>query len=760
MSCIPLTIVSEPISPPSGLPYALCGVREQCDRVCHEASLLEPAPCHVILIDPLQEPSQLPPGAIRVSCLVEQEVHWRGVEALIVEGISRGLPRVYPTAVSSEDEGVKSLSDEHPSDTSEPSSETYSTTSGSECCESLSGDHTPPRDDLLEQVSRVLCTAHLQMQLHEMVLLQALSTPELNAVSFKDHSLTYEQLCQIAWRLAQQLLGVASAGDHIAICLPKDEWRVIGYLACSMAQMPFSEVHLNSPRAVIEHQTALWKPVLLASVRGWTPEWLTSLLSDLMVVVWEPDYIVSPSSIETIFALSSGGSPEDLYCIEWTSGSSGLPKGSTVQHLPMCNQALWRWWTLPATETDPFVCAMNLFLPWYWFFPLVQGGSLVLVPDQVLIDPSALVQYFEDHRVTRWDCATPSLLRALLLSSSERMVSQLSQLTMIHCSGELLEVETCVLFHERFLGATRLLNVYSTTETSADCSWCEITHAVSQELAEARVVGAPIRHEAKSLHGGLIWNCSLELESQHMLRESFGEGAGEVRVCGVPVIARYFKGDPEINAKFSLLENGEKCVMMGDVATEMDSPDGPLLIPLGRVDSAVKIRGHRVELCVVEDALHRVPSVHNAAAIKHGDVLVGFVQLVQGIADRPSESGIISVLRDNGLTPNHIPDMIQLLDELPFTLSGKIDRKALGRQLEHSNRTSPTSSDSSEAIGERVRAAWISVLQHDHFNSESRFFEVGGHSLLAMRLAAELNLSVIDIFEFPSISEQVSTLQF
>jgi len=148
---------------------------------------------------------------------------------------------------------------------------------------------------------------------------------------------------------------------------------------------------------------------------------------------------------------------ESYAFIEWTSGSTGVPKGCRTKMKSLSNMAYWRWWEFPMTYGDDFTCAMNLFFVWYWYFPLMQGGTLVIIPDQVQIDTHRLVDFFVRHRVTRWDCVSPTLLRTLLQACPQKSLDRLNNLKIMHSGGELLEVDTCRMFHEK-LPWMRLIN--------------------------------------------------------------------------------------------------------------------------------------------------------------------------------------------------------------------------------------------------------------------------------------------------------------
>eukprot|EP00667_Euglena_gracilis_P017717 EG_transcript_18727 len=205
-----------------------------------------------------------------------------------------------------------------------------------------SGDVQPPleldgnemEEDLFGRIARILCTAHLARPLHQLVLHQACLTPDARAVVYEDERLTYAEYCSLAGALAGRVAAIAPPGAHVAICLGKCLWLPVAWMAACLARCPFTGVDLRLPAATIEYQLDLWQPLAFicwdAAATGHLFPACPRL--DLQRLAAELPRTTPPAEVR---AAAAPGALEDVVFIEWTSGTTGAPKGVEVAHRGM-----------------------------------------------------------------------------------------------------------------------------------------------------------------------------------------------------------------------------------------------------------------------------------------------------------------------------------------------------------------------------------------------------------------------------------------
>ena len=444
---------------------------------------------------------------------------------------------------------------------------------------------------VLEQLCRIIATQHLYRCYHENVLAQAIRTPNLPALICGDTVLSYQQLCARAWSLYCRLRPLVSPGTHIALSFPLGIELVVSYMAASMLQCPFTEMAMGQAIEITESQLQEWQPELMLHATEYPPQprLVVACASTTTVVAYD-DSLQEDASLLHMWGTTQGADVGSPAFIAWTSGSTGRSKGACATHKNLANMAFWRWWEFPPTKEDRNVSAQNLFFVWYWFIPLYHGGTTVIIPQTTLLDPPTLVQYFEQHQVTRWDCASPTLLRTILQMSEPQLLQRLaSRLTTMHSGGELLEVDTCRLFHQWLPGVV-LINGFATTETVCDISYCNMTPQLTKDLLEIGTFAAPMRHGSLSSTAGMAWNSSFSLiDLAAEITGQFSAATGQLVASGVQTAKEYYKR-PEISDCFGTHDSGVDYVRLNDVAEELQLDDGgTYLVVRGRIDSVVKV---------------------------------------------------------------------------------------------------------------------------------------------------------------------------
>ena len=364
--------------------------------------------------------------------------------------------------------------------------------------------------------------------------------------------------------------------------------------------------------------------------------------------------------------------------------------------------------------------------------------------DEVVHDPLRFVALLATHAVTRLRLV-PSLLRVLLDTYAD-LQHRLPNLKLWFVSGETLAPDLCQRFLE-CMPHSRLVNLYGASEDAADVTWYE---ASPQRHVPVRVpIGRPIA------------NTQVYVLDRHCQPVPIGV-PGELYVGGAG-LAQGYCNRPELTAATFLphpfcSEPGARLYKTGDLARYL--PDGNLEF-LGRVDHQVKIRGYRIELREIETALERHPAIRQAVVLAREDApgdtrLVAYV--VAGQEPVPTSSDLRRFLTPI-LPASMLPSAYVCLDALPLMPNGKIERRAL-LALDQARPTLAEASVSPRTpLEEVVAGIWISVLKVEHVGMYDNFFDVGGHSLLAMQVIARLRdalhveVPVRALFDTPTVAE-------
>lgn len=439
-------------------------------------------------------------------------------------------------------------------------------------------------------------------------------------------------------------------------------------------------------------------------------------------------------------------SPNDpMYCI-FTSGSTGLPKGAVNGHRGIINRLSAMTDLFGTAAEDAVLATSPAFFDssvWQYFWPLTCGGRSVVLPTAQVANPGLLPGLLGSHRITFTDFV-PSAFHLLVehLHSHPETWPAFARLRRILIGGEALAADPVYKFKTMFPHVA-VTNAYGPTESSIGA----IFHEVPDEYTDPVPIGRPIP------------NVRAVIVDRHLELVPVGT-AGELCLGGVCVGLGYLN-DPEATATafvanpFSELDCST-LYRTGDLARFR--ADGAIEC-LGRIDQQVKIRGLRIELGEIETVLTRHPQVRQAAVLLREDNpgdrrLVAYI-----VAQQPDTNFAPSNLREfleEALPAYMIPSAFVVLDVLPLTANGKIDRPALPI-----GDTATSASHVYEApVGEIETALaniWAKTLTRERIGRHDNFFDLGGHSLLAVQLSLEIEkrfdrkLSIADFFKSPTV---------
>ncbi|HEY3570037.1 MAG TPA: amino acid adenylation domain-containing protein [Thermoanaerobaculia bacterium] len=568
---------------------------------------------------------------------------------------------------------------------------------------------------------------------HRWIEARARRTPEATALVFADRDWSYRELDEAANRLARELRGQGIGPESlVAVCLERSAEMVLAVLAVMKtggAYLPLDPAHPRERLAGI-----------LADA-GW-PLLVTreSLLADLpdgwgRAVRLDADAErIAQWSGEPLELADEDG--EGLAYVIYTSGSTGKPKGVQVRRHGLANflctmrdrSLLTAADVLVAVTTLAFdIAGLELLLP------LVTGARLVVASREVAGDGERLAGLLAASGATALQ-ATPATWRQLLEAGWAP-----PQGFRALCGGEALPGE---LAGRLLQAGADLWNLYGPTETTI---WSSV-----ERVATACPAVVPL--------GRPLGNTALHLLDHSGHPVALG-AAGEVCIGGAGV-ARGYLGRPGLTAERFVPdpfadEPGSRLYRTGDLARHL--ADGRLDF-LGRLDHQVKIRGFRIELGEIEAALAQHPAVRQGVVVARRDPgsdprLVAYV-VAEGEA--PTVSELRRLLRQT-LPDYMLPASLVVLERMPLNASGKVDRRALpapsvDRPALESAYEAPRTS-----LETTISEIWSELLPVERIGVDDNFFDLGGHSLLLLRLRGRLRercgveLPLLDLFEHPTV---------
>ncbi|WP_170113174.1 non-ribosomal peptide synthetase [Ahniella affigens] len=558
---------------------------------------------------------------------------------------------------------------------------------------------------------------------------QANANPDAVALIDADRGVSYRELASRAAAFAEHLRAQGvQRGDAVAIVLPRSVAQVAAMVSVLLIGAAYVPIDPELPAHRITQQIEDAGPKLVVSSEAVDRELLAGLNAPVLlaeqVVVSSNVALPEPPAI----------TPDDLLYILYTSGSTGKPKGVRGTLGATYNRLAWMWRDFPYRTGD--VCALKTTINFVdavaeLWSPLLAGVPSVTVPAADGKDVYRLVRLLARHRVTHF-IAVPSLLRSMTEAYPE-LHESLPSLRSLVSSGEALTVDLFQKLQEA-LPETTVINIYGSTEVAADATakWVQTVSSADRSVP----VGQPI--------AGLrtyVFDSMLELSPTGVIGELYIGGAG---VNGgyhghAALTAERFLPDP------LAASSGARMFKTGDLARMRRDGDLDLL---GRSDHQVKIRGIRIELPEVRTALLKDPDIVDAYVVRKHDAELGDwlgAYLVVHPDREVNLSDIVARLRDT-LPDYMVPTAFQLLDKLPLNANSKIDAQALPELL-RTTAGSDVPYETPNTDTERLIAQiWQAKLKLEQVGRQSNFFDLGGHSLIATKIVAEVRQQLeIDI---------------
>jgi amino acid adenylation domain-containing protein len=579
----------------------------------------------------------------------------------------------------------------------------------------------------------------VDMCFHTLFEQQVERTPDGIAVVYGEQSLSYRELDSRANRVATYLQACGVGPDVcVGVCMERSLDLAVGILAILKAGGAYVPLDPAYPQERLQFMLEdINAPVLLTQ-----PSFLDRFRSQQCRVVcldhvWaaQPNVpLVPPQSMVTA---------SNLAYVIYTSGSTGQPKGVMIPHRGLVNYLSW---AVPAYRVAHHQAALvhssiafDLTITGL-FAPLLVGRAVSLLPEGSSID--GLRMALRHQSGATLVKVTPAHLD--LLSQQLTAADLAERAVTFVVGGENLLAER-VAFWRSQAPAITIVNEYGPTETVVGCS----VYTVSADTSPTGSI--PI--------GQPIANTDLYVLDRHLRPVPVGV-PGELYIGGTGV-ARGYANRPDLTAErfiphpFARTE-GERVYRTGDLVRHR--ADGQLEF-LGRQDDQVKLRGFRIELGEIEAVLGQHPLVREVAVVvredQPGDMrLVAYVVAAAG--EVPTSAALRSFLQQR-LPDYMVPSAIVVLDVLPLTTNGKVDRKALPVP-EYSRKDLDAALALPQSDVERMIAAvWQQVLHIEQVSVHDNFFDLGGHSLLLIQVHSALQahvgerVSVVDLFKYPTI---------
>ena len=578
--------------------------------------------------------------------------------------------------------------------------------------------------------------------IHQVFDVQAEKTPEAIALVHEDEQLTYRELNERANRIAGELRKRGVGPDvPVVIYLERSLDTVVFMLAVLKAGGAYVPIEPGQPpqriALMIEEVAA---PLVLTKRR---------LIDDLpvhKVAVWCSDDCDGEAQANAP-DLSTGVSPANLAYLIFTSGSTGRPKAVAVEHRQLLNYArgISQQLALPDDANYALASTFTTDLGHTAIFPpLLSGGTLHVLSTERLANPSALADYFEQHCI---DCLkiVPSHLAALLGTLPARGILPRSRLVLGGdvCRRELVEQV------QRLAPDCEVFNHYGPTETTVGA----LTYRVERHQPETLEGGSfPL---GRPLPGARIYILDASLNPVPIATPGeiciSGEGVARGYLNQPSLTAESFVADPFSNAP------GARIYRTGDIGRYL--PDGNVEF-LGRRDHQIKIRGYRVELGEIEVALSRHPAVRQAVVVvdrEHSQEGRFVAYVVTNSEPPPSQAELRRHLREQ-LPEYAVPADFVLLDELPLTAAGKVDRKSLPSPDNIARTVDRAYTPPRNAMEQTIAEVWRDFLHLERMSIHDNFFDLGGHSLVLLQIRSKLGevlqreISIVTLFEHPTIS--------
>ncbi|WP_448265466.1 amino acid adenylation domain-containing protein [Nostoc sp. DSM 114159] len=590
----------------------------------------------------------------------------------------------------------------------------------------------PEQQQLLVEWNNTQADYSQDKCIYQLFEVQVERTPNAVAVVYENQQLTYQQLNNQANQLAHYLRSLGVKSDTlVGLCVERSLLTIVGILGILKAGGAYVPLDPEYPTERLSFMLEDAQVKVLV-----TQQQLVDTIPQHQAHIVCLDTDWEKIAQECELNPENTATPDNLAYVIYTSGSTGKPKGVLVNHSNVTRlfAATDSWYNFNQDDVWTMFHSYAFdFSVWEIWGALLYGGKLIVVPYLVTRSPESFYQLLCQEKVTILN-QTPSAFRQLIQAEQSITFPPASSLNLrqVIFGGEALEINSLQPWFERHGDTSpQLVNMYGITETTVHVTYRPLSKADLQSTAS--VIGRPIP------------DLQVYVLDEHQQPAPIGV-LGEMYVGGEGVTRGYLNR-PELTAERFIsnpFDNSKKLYKTGDLARYL--PNGELEY-LGRIDNQVKIRGFRIELGEIEALLASHPAIWESVVIvredEPGDTCTEgsrSKRLVAYVVPQTEQSLTVPELRQflKAKLPEYMmPSAIVLLESLPLTSNGKVDRRALPkpdldstlRELYVAPRT-PTE--------EMLAQIWAQVLKLEQVGIHDNFFELGGHSLLATQLLSRI----------------------
>lgn len=598
-------------------------------------------------------------------------------------------------------------------------------------------------------------------RIEQLIFEQAERIPDRIAVECNGERLTYEQLRNNALLISRGLqnlglqrggavvifqersletlplvLGIWNAGGVVAPINPNTPVKLLEWMIQSSAPSVIVTEGVLKDRSVSAVASLNSKPVImeaLASTNG-----------------------TFARTAREAAALDHDQVDDDACYIIFTSGSEGRPKGVRGSHSSLLHYLQWQAKEFSVTADDRFSQIAPLSFDFSlkeFLVPFICGATVCIADTNTVTNPKKFVAWAAQSRLTVM-CCVPTLLRSILeLADDDLLQRAFQQMRSVLISGEMLRWEDVKTCRNRLGSSLSLFNLYGPTESTV----IKLFYPIPETRSPGSVnvpVGRPIADTQILV---------LDENDRHC---ETGE-SGEVVIVS-DKLARGYVNSEATDRSFCLIDldgEGKRAYRTGDLGRWLSSGDLELT---GRKDRQVKIHGYRVELDELESVISEHPLLQDVAVVASassssahddGRELLGCYFSSNG--SDVSEREIREFARDRILPQVLSLTRFSRLEKLPLTANGKVNRRELEAlfQAGETRMVEPVPRVESTSVRQQIHAMWLELLTIESVDPEANFFELGGDSMLAIRLLRrlreELNAEIDlgDVYEFPTVSQ-------
>jgi amino acid adenylation domain-containing protein len=601
--------------------------------------------------------------------------------------------------------------------------------------------------------------------IHQLIEARVAIQPEAIAVETGDRCLSYNTLNAQANQLARylQTLGIERNG-LVAIVMDRSLEMTIAILAVLKAGGAYLPIDPTYPAERIAYMLSDSQASVIL-----THQPCASIITQVLpkhhvrVIYLDRDWksCIASESDENLPRLTH---PDDLAYVMYTSGSTGKPKGVEIQHQGLVNHAtaIVKLYSLSVQDRVLQFSALSFDIAVEEIFPTwIAGATLVLRTADMIASVQTFSEAIAHQQITL--LSLPTAFWHEWVRGMERLdILPPVSLRLVAVGGEKASRTAFMTWHKRVGHRVRWVNTYGPTEATVSATCYEPTCCNEVAETEEIPIGLPLPNTQVCILDQNLQPCPIGV-------------SGELHIGGIG-LARGYLHQPELTRqKFipnpwhhSNQPGSDRLYKTGDLARYR--PDGNIEF-LGRLDNQVKIRGFRIELAEIETVLNQHPSISEAVIVV--DEQTRQQRLIAYLVARDSDATTLNALTPAAIAtylkqslPDYmVPSTCRVIDTLPTTPSGKIDRRALVK-LTPSRLTTPTNEIASQKSPEaKLIEIWETALGIQPISTTDNFWEIGGNSLQAMAIFVEIEatfqrrIPLATLIQAPTITQLAEKLQ-